>query len=786
MVYKVSAMAMLGILLAASIAVGQLTSEQLRLKEEFLQQQKQADSPQSPNLIEHYKSPVKLSDQDPNFYTPTDGGQPPANIPAGALEQISVSGDKLSIFGYNMFDGSQESFSPILEATPPPDYKLGPGDNIIVNMWGRVDMQLDLTVDREGKVFIPKAGEIYAWGITLDNFKEHLDHKLSAIYSQYKLSVTLGKIRRIKVFVYGEVKRPGGYTTSSLGTLFNALYLAGGPTQTGSLRKIKHLRNNNVLSEIDLYRFLIEGDNSQDRKLESGDVIFVSVVGPLVMISGQVKRPAIYEMAGNEKITDLVRLGGGTNAEAFLEKVSIDRVSIEDNRIIQNVDLSDRLKGENPVAYAASDLDLRDGDRVHVPSMFDLRKNIVKLVGNVKHPGVYGLSDSMRILDLIDNGEQLQHNAYLRRANLFRTYLDERREVFPVNLAEILSGADSTNFQLIDNDSLVVYSQNEIKRDMTVSIIGAVKKPGVYEYFENMRLSDLIFLGGNPLKQSYMLQAEIARVVPGKTAEILHANLENVLNGEDSSEDIWLLEDDKVFIRTIPRWREDNNIIVEGEVMFPGAYTLMKDDERLTDVISRSGGFTADAFAEGLVFIRGSIIEDIEKRHVRAIMASTETTILDSLNRPLPKLDQTVDLGAANRIIINVEDALKNPGSPDNVVLQRGDYIYVPRKPAGVQVLGAVAMNGTVVFKKGKRAEYFIKCSGGFSKNADKKQTRLSRADGLVKSGIQAFQSTVEPGDIIIVPQKLKRDKQFSRSSASIAAIASSILTAFLVFDSVR
>jgi len=262
--------------------------------------------------------------------------------------------------------------------------------------------------------------------------------------------------------------------------------------------------------------------------------------------------------------------------------------------------------------------------------------------------------------------------------------------------------------------------------------------------------------------------------------------LEKVLNERDSSEDIFLREDDNVFIRTIPRWRVDNAVVIEGEVMFPGAYELMKEGELLSDLMARSGGFTTDAFPEGIVFLRSSISEDVEKRQARAILASTEMTILDSLNRPLPKLNETLDIKSANRIIINPNEILKNPGSPDNVTLQRGDYVYVPRKPAGIQVLGAVASNGTIVFKKGKNLGYFVKSSGGFSRNADKSQTRLAKANGKVLAGGAAFKAKVDPGDIIIVPQKLGREKQWIKSATSVAAVATSVLTAFLLVDRMK
>jgi protein involved in polysaccharide export with SLBB domain len=787
-----------------STALAQLTPEQEKLKEEFLKQRQARTEPPNSDLLQLYTSHVAFDNQDSTFYTPTEGSVPagllkqpfdtlviqnPADVQIRSLAKYNANDttkDTLTIFGYNMFDGSPESYSPILEASPPPDYKLGPGDNLVVNIWGRVDMQLDLTIDREGKVFIPKAGEIAAWGVTLDEFKRLVNAKLSAIYSDYQFSVTLGKIRRIKVFVYGEVKRPGGYTTSSLATFFNALYLAGGPNCTGSLRAIKHIRNSKVLAQVDLYRFLIEGDNSQDSRLESGDVIFVPVTGPLVRISGQVKRPAIYELSTGEKVTDIIKLAGGTTAEAFLEMVSIDRVAKDDSRIIKDVDLSEKSKASTPELYEKANFALADGDRIRIPSVFDIRKNTIKLMGNVKHPGTFGLTDSMRVSVLIDNGEQFRRDTYLQRANLFRTFPDQTRQVYAVNLEQILAGIDSTNYLLMDNDSLVIYSQNEIKRDMTVTIHGAVKRPGVYEYFENMRLSDLIFLSGNPLKQTYLLQAEVARVNPGKPADIFYANLENVFSEYDSPENIPLKEDDNIFIRNIPRWRVDNNVTIDGEVMFPGSYELMKDNERLLDLIARSGGFTPDAFKQGIVFIRNSIAADVEKRQTRTILASTEMTVLDSLNRPLPKLDQTLDIKNTNRIIINPDELFRNPNSPDNIVLQQGDYVYIPRRPGGVQVLGAVASNGTVVYKEGEKLDYFVKASGGYNKNADKGQARLAKANGIVLAGHMAYKSSIEPGDIIIVPQKLQRIKPWLQSTSAITAMVSSLLTLYVLVYKVR
>jgi len=688
----------------------------------------------------------------------------------------SSTGD-LKMFGYNMFDGSAESFSPIMEATPPPDYKLGPGDNVLVNIWGRVDMQLELTIDREGKVFIPKVGEIIAWGLTMQEFKKRLRTSLSTYYTDYELSVSLGKIRRIKVFVYGEVKKPGGYTISSLSTLFSALHKAGGANENGSLRSIKHIRHNKVMDEIDLYRFLLTGDNTQNVELQSGDVVFVPVVGPKVSITGQAKRPAIYEVFGGERLSDLIELAGGSTAEAFLEMVDVDRISGDDNRILLTVDLSGEQYDDD------SNLILFDGDRVHVPSMFGLQKNTVTLAGHVKHPGSYELTDSMRVSDLIDCGEQLIRDSYTKRANLFRTWPDLTREIYAVNIDRIISGMDSDDYLLMDKDSLVVYSQRYIKRRMTVSISGAVKNPGTYEYFQGMRLTDLIFLGGNVLKQAYLLRAEIARVNPGKPADMIHVNLEEAIEKRDGLKDILLEEDDIVYVRSIPRYRIGQSVTIEGEIEFLGSYALTKENERLLDLFERCGGFTPDAFLEGMVFIRESIVKDVEKHQIKTILASTEATVLDSLNRPLPKLTGELDLSRVNRIVIDTKKLSRNSDSPDNVVLRNEDYIYIPHKPSGVQVLGAVASSGTISFEDDRKPRYFINEAGGYTTNANKSQVRLVKANGRIFSGGRALKKEIDLGDIIVVPYKMKKEKEWLRSAVSVAGIMASIATTVFVID---
>jgi protein involved in polysaccharide export with SLBB domain len=503
------------------------------------------------------------------------------------------------------------------------------------------------------------------------------------------------------------------------------------------------------------------------------------VVGPQVSILGKVNRPAVYELLGGENVRDLIDLAGGQSADAFLEMVSIDRIGKDDSRIVYDIDLAGTAIQPDSITI------LRNGDYVNVPSVSEIKKNIVKLYGHVKHPGVYGLTDSMRISDLIEHGKQLKRDSYLKRANLFRTHPDQTRQIYAVNISDILSGSDSTDFLLMEKDSLVIYSQGDVKRNMTVSIYGAVKNPGIYEYYENMSLSDLIFLAGNTLKQSYMLQAEIARSTPGNPSEIIFANLESALQ-KRPQDDKALCEDDRVFIRTMPSWKSENKVTVEGQVTFPGEYVITRENEKLTDLFSRCGGFTPEAYPKGLVYIRKSIEDDLKRRQMNTLLASSEPVLLDSLNNPIKSINIDISLDRVNRIVVDMERLLKDPESHQNITLQNGDYIYVPEMPSGVYVLGAVAANGTIAFKKEKSARYFIKAAGGFAGQAERKHTRLVKANGEVLSGYKALHSAIEPGDAIVVPTKIIKDRNWLGTTATIATIVSSLATAILLANSIK
>jgi len=695
-------------------------------------------------------------------------------------KKTAPAGSGLKIFGHDIFDGSGQVFDPDLIALPPADYTLSPGDNLIVNVWGRVELSLNLTVDREGKVFIPKVGEIIAVGNTFEQFKQKLNNKLSKLYSDYQISAALGKLRQIRIYVFGEVIRPGGYSLSSLATLLHALYTAGGITHKGSMRNIQLIRNTRIFNKHDLYDLLLKGDTSGDLKLLSGDVVYVPVAGPLVSVSGEVRRPAIYELSANERLSDLIQLAGGANPTALLESISLDRIGPNDFRILKDLNLSDSTNID------ANNILLKDGDKINVLSMYDYHTNLVQLEGYVKHPGAYGLTDSMRVSDLIGNGEQLIENTYLSRADLFRRHYDGKKELIPVNLKEIIEGNSNHDYYLQSADRLVVYSNDQITRTKHINIKGEIRNPGKYALYDNMKLSDLIFLAGNLTKQAYLVQCEIARVNPGHLPDIIVVNLEDIYINNNQDADIAIQEDDCVFVRQIPDWKPVQIVTIEGEVQFPGKYAIHHKNEKLSDLIKRAGGLTPTAFPEGASFNRQSIESDISRRNIGQIINNTQEVRLDSMGHTITDTRVLFDPEQLNRIIIDLPELYKKPGSPSDIVLMDADYVYIPAVPTGVQVVGAVAANGTISFRKGKKAKHYIAQAGGLTPDGDESGLRLVRPNGKVYYGRKGRSRKVELGDVIIVPSKIKQKTNWGKIISTTATVIGSMATTIFIVDRLK
>jgi len=693
------------------------------------------------------------------------------------LEQEEPAADSLTAFedlkpfGLELFAGPREA-APPNDIASASDYILGPGDNVNISLWGQVESEYVLTIDREGKVFIPKLGEVVAWGQTLSAFREHVQREMSAIYSDFGMSVALGKIRSIRVYLTGEVNYPGAYTVSSLTSLFNALYLAGGPNSHGSMRQIRLMRNGRQVAEVDLYKFLLQGDNSADARLESGDAIFVPISGPRVAIRGKVRREAVYELRGDESAFDLLRLAGGAAADAYLERVMLERVSGQDDWELVDVNLTN----DNPVDTCSALLE--DGDRLTVYSIFEMKRNMVAVFGQVRHPGYFERTDTTRLSGLIDRAKLQPYDVYLERANLFRKHDDMRREVIPVDLNGVLAGGAADSLTLQDGDSLHVYAITNVTWDKYVYIEGNVKRPGRYQLYENMTVEDLVFLAGSLKRGASLVRAEIAHIDSVGDVRLTAVDLT-----DRASRSITLNEDDRVYVRRLPNWQLHRTVRIEGEVMYPGEYVLTSREETLYSLLQRAGGLTELAFPRGTVFERTSVGDNLDRMQIPKVMKRSSPLVQDTLGN----LSRTVlfeyDGESMNRIVLDVDRMLASRGTCCDVMLEPGDRIYVPPTPSGISVLGAVGANGTLNFQDGKKVRYYVDRAGDFTSEADKKGLRLIRANGEVLSGGGTMKKHVELGDVIVVPTKIHKEKNLTKTVTTTLSAVTGVLTTVLLID---
>ena len=679
--------------------------------------------------------------------------------------------EDLRPFGLDMFQGPSE-FSPPDDIASSPDYRLGPGDNLIVTLWGQVEKEYVLTIDREGKIFVPRVGEVVAWGKSLREFRVDLKDRFGRIYGDFKMNISLGKIRSIRVYLTGEVERPGAYTVTSLTSLFNALYLAGGPGENGSMRKIQLKRSGKTVGQVDLYKFLLEGNNASDYSLETGDAIHVPIVGPRVAVRGAVRREAVYELKGSQTASEIIRLAGGATAEAYLSRVMLERIAQRDEWEVLDIDLT-HADAEQKVSYQ-----MFDGDRLTVYSVSQIRNNMVSVFGQVIHPGYFERNDSSRVSDLIERARLQEYDVYFERANLFRRHADWRSEVIAVDLNQVMLGSAEADILLQDGDSLHVYAISEVNWERYVYIEGKVKAPGQYPLYDGMTVEDLIFLAGSVNRGASMVRAEIARF-----DSLGNVVLHRVDLGDLAARRTVLTEDDRVYIRQIPRWQLHRTIELEGEVEYPGEYILSHRNETLFDLITRAGGLTDLAFPQGTVLERRSITNSLERMKIPQLLERSSPVIQDSLGHFTRTVLVEFDSESMNRIVLDVESLLATNGEIGNVTLEPGDRIFVPTRPSGISVLGAVGSNGTINFHEKKNVEYYVKRAGNFTSESNKKGVRLIKANGEVFSGKGALKQRVHMGDVVVVPTKIHRRRNWTQTVATVLTTTTGVLTTILLID---
>jgi polysaccharide biosynthesis/export protein len=612
-----------------------------------------------------------------------------------SLEQgfLGPFGTPLRQYGYSMFAANVSTFAPVDDIPVGPDYVLGPGDDLTINVWGAVDSTLVRTVDRNGRIVLPKVGDLRIWGLTFSQADRLIRDELARFFRGFQTSVTMGRLRTVSVHVVGEVCQPGVYTLSSLTTVTNALYSAGGPTKLGSLREVRLLRGNVQVARIDLYDFLQRGDRTRDYRLESGDTIFVPTIGDVVAVSGEVKRPAIYEITSGTRLADVVTISGGVTPISYLKRVQIVRALPNAERATLDVDLTSfYLKGDE-----ASNPPINAGDLVLFHRSDPRVYNVVRVEGAVRYPGAYELKPMMRI------------------------------------------------GQLLPTDKL--------------------------------------------LPEAYVERVEVARRRPDLSMEIVAIDLRKAWSG-DSSQDLLLKPLDEITVRT--ELKAARTIQLGGQIVRPGAYTV-SDGEKLSSVLERAGGFTDRAFLKGALFTRAALrkteqeqLDAFMKLQEERMLAAASTVVVGAEKEEVASQQQQLQARremlkllaskvVVGRMVVHLEPADKLKGTENDIVLLDGDTLSVPEPPQSVLVIGAVRNSTSVQYKEGAGIDYYINRVGGFSKEADKKEAHLVKADG---SAISSFTNvrTIEPGDVVVVPPKEEEKIRWMSTVRDVATIIGAAL----------
>lgn len=660
----------------------------------------------------------------------------------------AMSGSGRKIYGHQVFNSQSLTFEPSENLATPQNYRLGPGDEVVIDIWGTSEDHMRQTISPEGSIMISQIGPVYLNGLTIKDANQHIKSAFSRKYAgmndaETDIQVTLGQVRTIQVDILGEVATPGTFRMSPFSSVFHALYRAGGINDIGSLRNIQVLRNGKKVAGVDIYDYLFKGKTSGNIRLQEGDVIIVPPYEQLVNIDGNVKRPMYYEIKPDETVKSLLDYAGGFTGDAYGGMVRLSRQSGTENELY-NID-----RGEF-ATYR-----LQDGDIITVGTILDRYANRVELKGAVYRPGMFAIGDGLKtVRDLIDKADGVTEDAYTDRVLLYREGPEKQLEVVALDLKDILRGA-APDITLKRNDMLVISSVNELEERGDVYIGGQVARPGAYPYAANSTVEDLIFQAGGLLEGASTARVDISRriVDPSATeatnqlAQEFTVSIENGL-AVGKGKGFRLKPYDRVEVRRSPGYAPQETVAIDGEVLFAGTYTLRKRNERLSEFVTRAGGLIDGAYIKGAHLSRRLSESELaaRKEALRLAMSNNSENMGDSI-----AIDK-IDLSNMYNVGINLEKALANPGSDYDLVLMPGDSLYVPEKQSTVKISGDVMFPNTVIYEPGKKLSHYINQAGGYGQRAKKGKTFIVYMNGTVA---RAKRNTpIEPGCHIIVPSK--------------------------------
>lgn len=696
-------------------------------------------------------------------------------------DNTATTDNASQIFGHDVFTNRNLTFEPSINLATPVDYRLGPGDEVIIDVWGASENTIRQSISPEGTIQVSGLGPVQLSGMTVKDANAYLQREFSKIYSGIsgseptsQIKLTLGDIRTIQINIMGEVAVPGTYTLSSFSSVFHALYRAGGVNKIGSLRSIKVVRNGKTIADLDVYDYLMKGKMKDDIRLQEGDVIIVNPYESLVRIAGKVKRPMFYEMKPTETVATILNYAGGFTGDAYKKAVRIIRKSGREHQVY-NVDEMD---------YSVFRLD--DGDFISVDAVLKRFENRVEIRGAVYRSGLYELSGTVNtVKQLIKKAEGLRGDAFLNRALLDRENEDLSHEVIAVDLGGLLKGTVA-DIPLQKNDILYIPSIHDLKEEETISIHGEVASPGTFLFSKNMTIEDLLVQSGGLLEAAATTKVDITRRIKDPKSTSFSSVLGKtysfdikdglVVGGEG---DFHLEPFDEVYVRKSPAYRKQQNVVVAGEVLFGGNYALVKKNERLSDLISKAGGITPDAYVKGARLIR-KMTEEEQRRQADAVRMARMGEGKDSISVEKLNISDTYTVG------INLEKAISNPGSDFDLVLREGDVLFIPEYINTVKISGAVMYPNTVLYKRGESLRYYINQAGGYGNLAKKKKAYVVYMNGTVSRLKSRDKKAIEPGCEIIVPSKEEKKRMstaeilgMGSTTASIAAMIATMVNLF-------
>ena len=733
-----------------------------RLRKNNGQQKEQPSGQMQKDRETVVSSKDKYTEMDPKYIQMQEEMQ--FLLPDSLLMMLPEEPEGRKVFGRDIFNNKELTFEPNMNIATPQNYRLGPGDVVYIDIYGASQKTVEATVTPDGTVVIEGFGPVQVNGLTVAQANARLKSTLGARYSSSKVRLTVGQTKTIMVNVMGEVKTPGTYTLSAFASVFHALYMAGGTNDIGTLRNIKVFRNNKLVTTVDIYDYILNGKLSGNVRLADNDVIVVGPYDCLVNVAGKVKRPMFYEMKKSESVGTVLKYAGGFTGDAYKKSVKVVRKAGSKYSIF------------NVGEFDVNTFKIEDEDSIAVDSVIPRYSNMVEIKGAVFRPGMYQVGgDITGVRSLLEHADGVTEDAFVKHAVMHRMKFDRTLEVIQVDVEGIMTGRVA-DIPLKNEDVLYIPSKKDLLEQQTLTIHGEVLYPGTYAFADNTTVEDLIIQAGGLTDAASVMKVDVSRRISDRQAISVSDTIANTYTFKlkdgfviDGTPGFTLQPYDEVYVRTSPGFSAQKNVIVEGEVLFGGTYTLAKKTQRLSEIIKQAGGLTTTAYAKGARLERQLTPEERARMETVLKMAKAKAGDSDTLN--INKLD----VGNTYYVGINLDKALAEPGGSHDIVLREGDKITVPEYTNTVKISGDVMYPNTVSFRKGKNVSYYVDQAGGWGSRAKKSRTYIIYMNGTVArigNGVKP-----EPGCEIVVPSKPANSRMTTAEVVALASGTASIAT---------